>query len=187
MFNSNFFNFFKYKLNYIVLLSKYSINFKGMKMKKSDVLEQLRLAKTAHIRWVQRAKLLISGFAIEEDAIPVNCTDCHFGQWFYSDGQVLSGMSTNPIECMKKIEELHFKLHHEYLSIFKIYYVVRKNSFLNNFFNFDTRRNPNDAEKELAKNYYENMDKISNSLLNEIGLLERRIIAISDKVIEELI
>ena len=156
-------------------------------MKKSDVLEQLRLAKTAHISWVQRAKLLISGFAIEEDAIPVNCTDCHFGKWFYSDGQVLAGMSTNPIECMKKIETLHFKLHNEYLNIFKIYYVVRKKSFFNNFFNFNTRRSPNDAEKELAKNYYDSMEQISNSLLNEIGLLERGIIAISDKAIEELV
>ena len=156
-------------------------------MNKSAVLEQLRLAKTAHIAWLQRAKFLIKGFPIEENAIPVNCTDCHFGKWFYSDGQILSGMSTNPIECMKNIENLHFRLHDEYLHIFKLYYIVRKKTFFSRLFNLDTKRDPSEAERDLAKTYYDTMESISTQLLNEIGLLERRIIAISDKAIEELV
>ena len=155
-------------------------------MKKSEILQQLRLAKTAHISWVQRAKFLIKGFPIEEDSIPVNCTDCQFGKWFYSDGQILSGMTTNPIECMKKIEELHFELHDEYLHIFKIYYFVRKKTFFNKLFSPNTKRNPSESEKEFAHTYYKNMENISTKLLTEIALLERRILVTSDKVIEDL-
>ena len=80
-------------------------------MNKTDILTQLRAAKAAHINWVQRAKLLISGFDVKEDSIPVNSTECKFGKWFYSDGQLLSSIRNNPTECMIEIENLHFKLH----------------------------------------------------------------------------
>ena len=62
-------------------------------MDKEQVLEHLRNAKTAHIKWVQKAKLLINGIEVKKDAIPVDSTECKFGRWFYSDGQVLNALS----------------------------------------------------------------------------------------------
>jgi len=52
-------------------------------MNKEEILSQLRVAKAAHVSWVQRAKLLIEGFTINETSIPVNSTECQFGKWFY--------------------------------------------------------------------------------------------------------
>lgn len=89
-------------------------------MEKSEILDQLRAAKAAHINWVQRAKLLISGFQIDEGSIPVNSTQCQFGKWFYTDAQKLNAMQNNPMECMNTIEQLHFDLHDIYLNIYKI-------------------------------------------------------------------
>lgn len=156
-------------------------------MKKEDVIGHLRAAKSAHIAWVQKAKLLINGLDVEENAIPVNSTECKFGKWFYSDGQMLNALSNNPMECMKKIEDLHFDLHDMYLRIFNVYFSQEKKiGFFAKVFGFN-KKNISDAEHTLAEGYYETMELISRDLLEEINRLERRLIAISDQKIEQLI
>lgn len=156
-------------------------------MTKEDVLGHLRAAKSAHIKWVQKAKLLISGIDIEEGAIPVNSTECKFGQWFYSDGQILNALSNNPLECMQRIERLHFDLHDMYLNIFSIYFAeTKKAGFFAKLFGFK-RKEISAAESTLAEGYYKTMEGISTELIEEINRLERRLIAVSDAKIEALV
>ncbi|MGC9351394.1 MAG: CZB domain-containing protein [Sulfurovum sp.] len=148
-------------------------------MEKSEILEQLRAAKAAHINWVQRAKLLISGFQIDESSIPVNSTQCQFGKWFYTDAQKLNAMQNNPVECMSTIEQLHFDLHDIYLNIYKIYYETESKGFFSKI--FGKKKKINEDAKELAQKYYQNMEEVSKKLVAEINRMERRIVAISDK------
>ena len=156
-------------------------------MKKEEVLEHLRAAKTAHIKWVQKAKLLINGLDIDENAIPVDSTECAFGKWFYSDGQILNALSNNPLECMQHIESLHFNLHDIYLKIFRIYFSrEKKTGFFAKLFGVK-RIDPSKTEKELAQEYYQDMERISHELLDEINRLERRMVAVSDEKIESLV
>jgi len=156
-------------------------------MTKENVLGHLRAAKSAHIKWVQKAKLLINGIDIEESAIPVNSTECKFGQWFYSDGQILNALANNPLECMQRIEKLHFDLHDKYLSIFSIYFSgTKKAGFFAKLFGFK-RKEISAAEHTLAEGYYETMEKISGELVDEINRLERRLISVSDEKIEALV
>jgi len=155
-------------------------------MKKEEVLEHLRAAKLAHIKWVQKAKLLINGVDVEENAIPVDSTECNFGKWFYTDGQVLNALSNNPLECMNKIESLHFTLHDKYLNIFNIYFSKEKQK---GFFAklLGLKRKPvSEAEQQLAQENYVNMEEISKDLLDEISRLERRLVAVSSEKIENL-
>jgi len=160
---------------------------KGFLMTKENVLGHLRAAKSAHIKWVQKAKLLINGIDIEEGAIPVNSTECKFGQWFYSDGQILNALSNNPLECMQRIEKLHFDLHDIYLNIFNIYFsATKKVGFFAKLFGFK-RKEISDAEHILAEGYYKTMEQISGDLVDEINRLERRLIAVSDEKIEALV
>ena len=155
-------------------------------MTKNEILEQLRAAKTAHISWVQKAKMLINGVKMEKNAIPVNSTECRFGKWFYGDAQKLNALPTNPLECMQNIESLHFKLHDIYLNIFKIYYQEdKKQGFFSKL--FGKKKRITDAEQELAETYFKELEATSKALLEEINRMERRILVIPDKQLEEIV
>jgi hypothetical protein len=156
-------------------------------MKKDEILEHLRGAKIAHIKWVQKAKLLISGLDIDEHAIPVDSTECAFGKWFYSDGQVLNALSNNPLECMQHIETLHFSLHDMYLKIFSLYFSEeKKGGFFAKLFGLK-KKALSTTEQEKAQMYYKEMENISQKLLDEINRLERRLVSISDDKIALLV
>ncbi len=154
-------------------------------MNKADILGHLRTAKAAHINWVQRAKLLISGFDVNEESIPVNATECKFGKWFYGEAQALQSIRNNPLECLQKIEELHFQLHDIYLNIFKIYYDAGKKGFFSKL--FGSKKKVSDTDKKQAEHYFKEMEEVSKKLIEEINLMERRIAVISEKEIEGLV
>ena len=155
-------------------------------MEKDEVLGHLRAAKAAHIKWVQKAKLLINGLDVEENAIPVDSTECKFGKWFYSDGQILNALTNNPPECMSNIESLHFNLHDVYMQIFNIYFNKQKGTLFTRFFGLK-RKNVSEVETKVAHEYYDKMEGISRDLLDEINRLERRLIAVSDDKIKNLV
>lgn len=153
-------------------------------MDKDQVLEQLRAAKAAHTSWVQKAKLLIEGIDIDKSSIPVNSTECKFGQWFYSEAQKLNALRNNNLECMTTVEELHFKLHDVYLKIFKLYYSVEKQGFFAKL--FGKKKKITEETRELGREYFIQMEEVSKELLAEINRLERRVIAITKEEMEEL-
>jgi len=155
-------------------------------MEKEEVVNHLRAAKAAHIKWVQRAKLLINGLDIEEGAIPVDSTECKFGQWFYGDGQLLNSLANNPTESMSNIENLHFKLHDQYLQIFNVYFKKAKGGFFSKIFGLK-RKVVGELEAQIAREHYDIMENISKELLDEINRLERRLIAVSEDKIRTLI
>jgi len=157
-------------------------------MKKEEIIDHLRAAKAAHIKWVQKAKLLINGIDINEDAIPIDSTECKFGKWFYSDGQVLNSLSNNPMECMQSIEGLHFSLHDKYLQIFNIYFSQEKKAgFFAKLFGIKRKKELSQEEIDKSKKYYDEMEAISKDLLEEINRLERRLVAVSEDKIKSLI
>jgi hypothetical protein len=153
-------------------------------MYKNEVLTQLRAAKEAHVNWVQKAKMLISGFTINKEAIPVNSTECKFGQWFYSEAQKLNALQNNPLECMTTIEKLHFDLHEVYMKIFTIYYELDERGFFAKL--FGSKKQPSQANKELAHVYFKEIEEVSSKLIEEINRMERRILAVSDKEMEKM-
>jgi len=150
-------------------------------MNKNETIDHLHSAKKAHVKWVQRAKALIEGLPIEKDAIPVDCTECKFGQWFYGDGQNLNAIPG--MDCLKEIEALHFKLHDSYMKIFKVYFGEMNRSFFSKLFNMKKKVTEND--KEIARDYYDQLLEVSRDLLEVIDKLERRLHAMTSSVFDE--
>ncbi len=144
--------------------------------KKEETLIQLRNAKKAHIKWVHRARALTEGLPVEKDAIPMDSTECMFGQWFYGDGQALGVMPG--MDCFKEIERKHEELHDAYLKIFKIYFGEMNRSIFSKIFNLKKKVSHN--EHEIALEYFANLKSISEELLGQIEKLERRINAMGD-------
>lgn len=143
-------------------------------MDKNEILDHLRNAKKAHLKWLQRAKALISNIPVEKDAIPLDYTECMFGQWFYSDGQEIAMMPG--MDCIGQIGTKHQELHDEYMKIFQIYFGETNKSFFSKLFNL--RKKVSEAEQDTARQYYENLKNISDELLKHIEKLERRISAL---------
>ncbi|MDD5051501.1 MAG: CZB domain-containing protein [Sulfuricurvum sp.] len=143
-------------------------------MGKEETLEHLRNAKKAHITWVQRAHALIEGLPIEKEQVPVSCTDCKFGLWFYGEGQKLNMIPG--MDCFKEIEVLHFELHDTYMKIFKIYFSDEDRSFFSKI--FGTRKKVSASQQDIAKDYYSQLKTISEKLVTTIERLERRLFAL---------
>lgn len=149
-------------------------------MDKEDTLLQLGAAKKAHIKWVNRAKSLIEGIPVEKDAIPVDSTECQFGGWFYGEGQKLNAFSN--MDCLGNIETLHFQLHDIYMKIFKLYFGEDRRSFFTKLFN--KKKKISEQDREVAKDYFSQLDGVSKQLLAEIGKLERRMYAMTAESFE---
>jgi len=145
-------------------------------MNKEETLTHLRNAKKAHIAWVERAHALIEGLPIAKEQVPVGCTECKFGLWFYGDGQAL-GMIPN-MDCLKEIERLHFELHDVYMKVFKIYFSDEDRSLFSKF--FGTRKKVTSLNQEIAKDYYNQLKAVSEKLIETIERLERRVYALQE-------
>lgn len=145
-------------------------------MEKDSIIEHLRAAKLAHLKWVQRARSLISNIPIKEESIPLDYTECAFGKWFYSDAQELALMPG--MDCIKLIEDKHTELHNVYFKIFQIYFSDTNRSFFSKMLKL--RKKVSEAEQEIAQQYYENLEDISKELLSYIERLERRVSALSE-------
>ena len=146
-------------------------------MDKENIINELRAAKVAHLKWVQRAKSLISGMPVEKEAIPRDYTECVFGQWYYSDGQdiaLLPGMSV-----MDSIGTKHQELHDMYFKIFQVYFGTGAQGFFSKLLKM--KKKISEAEKEMAQHYFKDLENISQELLDLIGRLERRVNALGEE------
>ena len=155
-------------------------------MTKEDVLDQLSSAKNGHLKWLDRAKEIIRGASLKEDSNPIDSNECKFGKWFYTEGQILTNLSNNPIECMNKMEKLHQELHDIYLNIFTIYFPQEKSKGLLSKIFSSKEKKVSEEETELAQGYLNKMEIVSKDLIDEISRLERRLTAVSDEKIAAL-
>lgn len=149
-------------------------------MDKSLIMEHLAQAKKSHVSWVQRAKLLIDGFPVDQDAIPLGDTECQFGIWLYGEGQKL--LSLGNMDVIKEIEDVHLHLHDQYIAIFKIYFGPQKRSLVAKVLKSLKKVSP--AEKEEAQKHFKNLSQTSENMLVLIGKLERRLSAMAQNTFD---
>ncbi len=149
---------------------------------KNETLEQLRNAKKAHLKWVQRAGSLIDGMPVEKEQVPVGCTECVFGGWLYSDAQKLNVIPN--MSCLQEIEKFHTELHDIYMEIFRIYFSEEERGFFAKL--LGKKRKISEEDKMLAQEYYRQLKISSERLLGQIDKLERRLTALQSSVFAEV-
>ncbi|CAA6811784.1 MAG: Methyl-accepting chemotaxis protein [uncultured Sulfurovum sp.] len=150
-------------------------------MKKSDIVHKIRLARLAHVKWVQRAKSLVNDMPIKEEDIPLTSDSCEFGKWFYLDGQILLTIFNE--RAVKEVEDLHNKLHDEYVNIFKIYFDLSNIGFFTRLLN--NRKKVSDEEKKWAKYYLNLLEETSNALIKKLNIMETKINMADEKLFEK--
>lgn len=125
-------------------------------MSKTEALHQVRLAKSAHIRWRAYVQAMVAGLEIEEKKAPVHHKECDFGCWFYGEGFKAFGHW----QIYQDIDYSHEFLHAVYGLI------------------FDACTNGDHARAAMLA---EQLVGISYSLLDAIGLLEEEIQSASEE------
>ncbi len=144
---------------------------------KEHTLQRLYQARTAHVRWANAIKLLVSGIDIPESSIPLSPADAPFGKWYYDEAIRFSlGVSHMVLE---EIEALHLSLHDRYTKIYPIYFGSRKKSLLGGL--LGNRQKASDAEIEFAHRYYEEIVELSDRLKHKLRVFESQLQSLGEE------
>lgn len=127
-------------------------------------LQQLRKAKSAHLRWRAYAMVLSAGYAVEEGQLPLRETECQFGCWYYGEGQLLKDLP-----AFKAIEAPHQELHAIYQDIFQQLFNQEEPSFWKKLLGSKSNNpRPEELEEQLSR-----LTECSKAMLEELDALEQ--------------
>lgn len=147
---------------------------------KEHFIRNLHQARTAHIRWVNTIKLLVSGINVNEKQITLDATASEFGIWFYHEAMLFTiGTSRMVIE---DIEELFLTLHDKYMKIYLIYY--KKKNLLSGFIGGKSKAS--EHEIELSVLYYEEIVILSDKIKHKLRILESQLLSLEDETFNRI-
>ena len=142
---------------------------------KEKNIHSLYKARTAHLKWVNTLKLLVSGFAIDKKTLPPLLQDSEFGKWFYNEAMQFSRFNSKNV--LEEMEILLESMYDIYANIYAIYFGEK--SPIKNFLGF--KSSANKYEIELASRYYEDIVKLSDQFKNRFKVFESQILALSQE------
>ena len=148
-------------------------------MAKKQLINHLRAAKAAHIKWRSYAQALVAGLPLDEGQVPVVHTDCAFGKWYYGAGQRLSSLP-----AFNAIGIPHERLHAIYMEIFKLLFETEEMGFFSKLIGASKRQNQKSDRIDVLLGSLLDMSK---TLLDAIELLERDLLALGDGEVAALI
>ncbi|MDD2837963.1 MAG: CZB domain-containing protein [Sulfuricurvum sp.] len=144
---------------------------------KERSIHSLHQARTAHIRWVNAIKLLVSGIDVPADTIALSPTDSPFGKWFYDEAMLFSLGTSRMV--LEDIEVLLLSMHDKYTKIYPIYYGQKKRSLLGDI--MGRKSHASEYEMELSLRYYEEIVLLSDKLKHKLRVLESQLLSIGEE------
>lgn len=138
-------------------------------MNKIDVIQQLRSARRAHLRWVKSADALIQGIPLDKNQVPIESTDCTFGQWYNRASDDI-----HAIPGFEEINQPHEMLHSIYREIFTLLIPEKKKGLISRLFGSKpvvSEKNTQEARilfqllKEQSDLIVEQLDRMEQQLL----------------------
>ncbi len=151
----------------------------GTSLDRNRLIRRLREAKKAHRRWVSNAQILMQGIPVRNDQLPLNETECGFGQWYYGDGQAL-----REYEVFRAIEAPHRRLHALYLDIFHLLFRERKVSLLGRL--LGRKATPTQEELEQARALFADLNRESLRIMDLLDELEAVIAGMDEEEFSRL-
>jgi len=148
---------------------------------KEKFIQHLRTARTQQLKWLNQIKLIVSGVTTEKDAIPVNQTDSAFSQWLYNEAMVFSTASAKTV--VDDMVDLHTQCYDTYLKIYNTLFSSQKAGLMGMF----GSKKASASELTLAQNYYGELVKISDQLINRLRSFESLMLATPEAKFAELI
>lgn len=146
-------------------------------MNKNETINILRNAKMGHKRWVENAISLVKGLPLEPDQIPVNATDCAFGQWYYSVGQELK-----ILPAFKDIEKYHDGLHKTYRDIFVLLFEKHEeSSWLSRLLGISS--NAAEEKQFILNEKLQLLEQQSRSIMKKLDELENILLVMPDEML----
>ena len=147
-------------------------------MDKKQIINQLRAAKSAHIKWRSYAQAMVAGIPVSQEQVPVIHTDCAFGKWYYGGGQMLS-----TLESFSAIEVPHENLHAIYIELYKR---INGLEMPGKVAKLKGKHKKPDLQEELHSLLH-SLIEMSKTLLTAIELLEQEVMRMEDEALAELI
>lgn len=144
---------------------------------KEKSIHNLHQARTAHIRWVNAIKLLISGIEVSADSIAISPTDSSFGQWFYDEAMLFSLGTSRMV--LEEIEMILLALHDKYMKIYPIYFGNKKKGLLGGLLGGKTKAS--EHEIELSQHFYEEIITLSDKLKHKLRIFESQLVSLNDE------
>ncbi|MDD5053049.1 MAG: hypothetical protein PHO27_10000 [Sulfuricurvum sp.] len=148
---------------------------------KERFIHNMHQSRTAHIRWVNSIKLLMSGINVDESDICVNALESEFGKWFYNEAMLFSLGSSRMV--LEDIEMIFISMHDKYTKIYPIYFGKQKKNLLGNI--LGRKSNISDYEKEFSERYYEEIVVLSDKLKHKLRILEAQMMSITEDRFDE--
>ena len=146
----------------------------------SEIIAKLRNAKLSHKRWVSHASAMIEGIPVEKGQVPINYTDCAFGNWYYGEGQSLSDLKE-----FNEIEEPHTELHLIYMEIFKTLFHKKKQSLFQKL--IGKSATVNEQDKKMARAMFRTLEEVSKVIVSKLDALEKKIKHMEPEKVAQLV
>ena len=145
---------------------------------KAEIISNLRMAKTSHMKWLSDVQILIRLGNIHQAnaSIPVNYTSCDFGKWYYGEGQKLNEYSE-----YTDIEEIHQLVHDTYLQIYSLYKKPIEGSL------FNSAKKQKAEREEKARKLDIILKQYSKLLFELLQTLEKKVKSLSSDEVINLI
>lgn len=154
-------------------------------MKKSDALRFLCEAKKSHLWWLSHATAIVAGHPVEQVEVPLHCTECAFGCWYYGNGAVLS-----QIQGFRQIEQPHTHWHEIYLEIHVLLKVGKKEQDTSGLGRLLGAGRKLKAEKAAAAAQAQallvDMKTASREIVEHVDALQAQLLAMSDAEFDTL-
>lgn len=148
---------------------------------KERFIHNLHQARTAHIRWVNSIKLLISGIDVNEKQISLDATASEFGVWFYNEAMLFSLGTSRMV--LEDIEKLFISTHDKYTKMYPIYYNKGRKNLFGTL--LGRKNDISDHEREFAQRYYEEIVILSDQLKHKLRIFEAQLMSLSEEKFDE--